>query len=159
MESMTKNRIRVLAICVNCKQEFAAVAYDVKRGKGKCCSLGCAAALAAKNREQRGSANNNWKGGKKKDKAKMLAERRNYVLANPEKAIAHRLAWNAIRAGTLKPMPCERCGKEKTDAHHDDYSKPLAVRWLCRAHHMQHHAEQPDNPARLTTHIQIFNRS
>ncbi|MFC3331681.1 hypothetical protein ACFOEM_04310 [Paenalcaligenes hominis] len=35
---------------------------------------------------------------------------------------------------------CEVCGKSKVDAHHDDYSKPLEVRWLCREHHMQHHA-------------------
>lgn len=45
----------------------------------------------------------------------------------------------AIRVGTLVRKPCEVCGAAKTDAHHDDYSKPLAVRWLCRRHHQQHH--------------------
>jgi hypothetical protein len=24
--------------------------------------------------------------------------------------------------------------------HHDDYSKPLDVRWFCRRHHLLHHA-------------------
>lgn len=24
-------------------------------------------------------------------------------------------------------------------AHHDDYSKPLEVRWLCPSHHKLHH--------------------
>jgi len=33
------------------------------------------------------------------------------------------------------------CGAEKSDAHHDDYAAPLAVRWLCRTHHFQHHAK------------------
>lgn len=25
--------------------------------------------------------------------------------------------------------------------HHDEYSKPLEVRWLCRLHHREHHAK------------------
>jgi len=36
-------------------------------------------------------------------------------------------------------MPCEICGCEKSEAHHDDYSRPLDVRWLCRVHHLMHH--------------------
>lgn len=46
----------------------------------------------------------------------------------------------AIRTGILARQPCEVCGREKVDAHHDDYSLPLKVRWLCRSHHQQHHA-------------------
>lgn len=34
--------------------------------------------------------------------------------------------------GKLKPMPCETCGTEEgVQKHHDDYSKPLQVIWLC----------------------------
>ena len=36
---------------------------------------------------------------------------------------------------TLRSEPCEVCGATKTVAHHDDYAKPLDVRWLCRSHH------------------------
>lgn len=47
-----------------------------------------------------------------------------------------------IRLGLLIKQPCEICGAEKVDAHHDDYSKPLDVRWLCRFHHAEHHKNE-----------------
>jgi len=43
------------------------------------------------------------------------------------------------RRGTLVKAPCEVCGSDKTEKHHDDYDKPLEVRWLCRQHHLEHH--------------------
>lgn len=48
----------------------------------------------------------------------------------------------AKKQGILKQMPCEICGNLKTDAHHDDYTKPLEVKWLCRKHHAEHHREK-----------------
>lgn len=39
-------------------------------------------------------------------------------------------------------QPCEVCGAEKSEAHHDDYTKPLSVRWLCRSHHRLHHERE-----------------
>lgn len=57
----------------------------------------------------------------------------------PEKYRARLATGNAIRDGRLIPQPCEVCGQAKVDAHHDDYSKPLDVRWLCRKHHTEHH--------------------
>lgn len=56
---------------------------------------------------------------------------------NPEKRKAHGIVNNAIRDGKLLKGVCEVCGSEKVDAHHDDYSKPLEVRWLCRKHHAE----------------------
>jgi len=51
------------------------------------------------------------------------------------------LVAKAKRNGLLVPGPCEVCGTNKNiEGHHDDYSKPLSVRWLCRRHHAQHHA-------------------
>lgn len=46
------------------------------------------------------------------------------------------------RVGLLVPQPCEVCGETVVDGHHDDYEKPLEVRWLCRSHHKLHHAQQ-----------------
>src|SRR5260370_14798419 len=42
----------------------------------------------------------------------------------------------ALKAGKLIKQPCEVCGTtENIHAHHEDYSKPLDVRWLCASHH------------------------
>lgn len=47
----------------------------------------------------------------------------------------------AVRRGYLVKQPCEVCGAtDRVHGHHDDYSKPLDVRWLCVKHHRQHHA-------------------
>lgn len=46
----------------------------------------------------------------------------------------------ARNKGEIVPKPCEVCGKEKTVGHHDDYNKPLEVRWLCYKHHAAEHA-------------------
>jgi transposase-like protein len=47
---------------------------------------------------------------------------------------------NAIRSKKLFSQPCEMCGKEDNiHAHHDDYDKPLNVRWLCPICHKDWH--------------------
>lgn len=63
-----------------------------------------------------------------------------YNAENPEKRIAHHKVSNAIRDGKLIVLPCEVCfNTHDIHAHHDDYSKPLDIRWLCRKHHIEHH--------------------
>lgn len=60
----------------------------------------------------------------------------------PNKWKAVCLVNNAIQSGKLFNEPCEACGLEYgVHAHHDDYSKPLNVRWLCPAHHKQWHRD------------------
>src|SRR6266516_5806487 len=39
------------------------------------------------------------------------------------------------RRGKLTPEPCKECGK-KAQMHHPDYSRPIAVEWLCRECHL-----------------------
>ena len=48
---------------------------------------------------------------------------------------------SAIARGKLIRRPCEQCGVKKTQAHHNDYRKPLVVRWLCALHHARWHTE------------------
>jgi hypothetical protein len=52
---------------------------------------------------------------------------------------AYELVYVAVNTGELTRQPCEVCGKTYVEAHHDDYTNPLGVRWLCRSHHKQHH--------------------
>lgn len=57
------------------------------------------------------------------------------------KYLAHNMVNNAIRNSKIvKPLQCEKC-KEKTNlhGHHDDYAKPLEVRWLCVPCHSHWH--------------------
>lgn len=46
---------------------------------------------------------------------------------------------NAIRDGRLVRGPCVECGATPAEGHHDDYTKPLEVRWLCRRCHNEWH--------------------
>lgn len=59
----------------------------------------------------------------------------------PKKYAAHNKVNNAIRDGKLHRGCCEVCGDENSVAHHDDYDRPLDIRWLCQGHHKQWHAE------------------
>jgi hypothetical protein len=54
---------------------------------------------------------------------------------------AHSRARNEIRWGRWKrETRCSKCGKEKfTVMHHEDYSKPLDVVFLCRSCHGKLH--------------------
>lgn len=62
-----------------------------------------------------------------------------YYQRHPERRAAQVAVGNALRDGRLARKPCEACGDPKAEAHHDDYTKPLDVRWLCDEHHKQHH--------------------
>lgn len=64
-------------------------------------------------------------------------------------ARAHDICEKAIIRGILvRPSRCEECGKaprkmrngaSAIQAHHDNYAKPLAVRWLCQPCHHEWH--------------------
>lgn len=76
-------------------------------------------------------------------KSKMYEYTKNKRAKNPEKARAYRMVNHHIKAGNLTRNPCEVCGDPKTEGHHDDYSKPLDIRWLCFVHHRQAHGQNP----------------
>jgi hypothetical protein len=60
---------------------------------------------------------------------------------SPWRRQAYTIVQSALVRGALKSGPCEVCGNRRAVAHHDDYAKPLDVRWLCRSHHRKHHVK------------------
>jgi len=115
------NAIRAV-ICAHCGKTFETSRSDNPRY----CSRSCATSARI------GPRNGNWKGGISFDHYHYrLLQKQRY----PQRVRAREIAYQAIRSGKLRRLPCEICGAEKTVAHHDDYSHPLSVRWLCSEHH------------------------
>jgi len=77
---------------------------------------------------------------KNRERSTQLKEE--WAARNPEKRHAEITLNNAVRDGKVQRQPCEVCGN-KAQAHHDDYSKPLDVRWFCHKHHAELHRRYP----------------
>lgn len=70
-----------------------------------------------------------------------LKANQDYRAKYPLKYKAKTTVSNYLRDGKLfRPDNCEKCNtKCKPQAHHDDYSKPIDVRWLCVRCHNDFH--------------------
>lgn len=76
-----------------------------------------------------------------------------YRTAKENQRQANHAVSNAIRDGKLQKKPCSICGAEPAEAHHEDYSDPLNVIWLCTTHHSRlHHAKFSLVPKFTCTH-------
>lgn len=103
---------------------------------GKCKS--CTKIDVQDNRSKRRSYYNEY------DRARQhkgYAARRKWAIKNKGVLKAHRAMYKAIDSGELVRKPCEVCGDVKSKGHHENYSKPLEVVWLCQTHHHRRHAE------------------
>lgn len=70
------------------------------------------------------------------------AAKNRWISKHPSEKAASQLVCNAVRDGRMKKEPCEVCGSViRIHGHHDDYMKPLEVRWLCPKHHSEYHKE------------------
>lgn len=111
--------------CKECNKRDVAVNYSKKREQ-----------YAKYERER-------FKRPERKEQHKKYFRKRREIF--PSKVKAHYTTTNAIRDGKLVRKPCEVCGEKKVEAHHHDYNKPLDVRWLCRAHHLEVHGKEAYN--------------
>lgn len=105
--------------CLCCGKVFQARSRSVKVGRGKFCSMSCNGKVAGR----------------------ISNARRTRGATHQQQVRVGGLVNRRVRQGLLdKPNICENCGKAKPlDGHHDDYSKPYEVKWLCRSCHMKHH--------------------
>jgi len=128
-------------ICLQCGKHVYVEQKYINRS-AKFCSLSCSAKHGHKLRDnsQRGESNPNWKGGISKNNyhyKKLQVER------YPERISARQKVSYEIRRGNIVRESCEKCGcKTDVHAHHDDYNKPLDIRWLCSKHHREAHKHE-----------------
>src|SRR6185295_16839071 len=74
--------------------------------------------------------------------AYMRANRPKYIdLSSGQKFKANTRSYSRVyqKRGKLLPQLCAKCGDPKAEKHHEDYSKPLEVIWLCRKCHLELH--------------------
>jgi len=119
-------------VCAECKKRKALTSFHRSSASpdgrkmvcGDCCNARTAR-YVAKYPEWKVRARAAWR---KRNPDKIKAAVRRYKMIQRE-----------IKAGRMVRQPCEVCGDMRSQGHHDDYSKPLVVRWLCQAHHAEHH--------------------
>jgi len=108
----------------------------------------------SKNKETVLEYNRKWDAAHREERAQAAASRRavnkeKVAEYNREYRDAHRLQFRvykavgrALKSGALKKGACSACGAIEVEAHHEDYSRPLDVTWLCRSHHKRGHSER-----------------
>jgi hypothetical protein len=110
-----------------------------RRGKNGSCADCHAAYCREYRRSHRGAINASNRAYRKENPAATREGLRKWREKNQHKHRAHWTVSAAIASGKLKRLACEVCGSENSHAHHEDYAKPLEVRWLCPLHHSKVH--------------------
>ena len=122
--------------CRCCSRWYAAPNKKINEGKSLYCTRACAVTHFIATGRFKGANNPRWLGGVSNDN---MRYRRRQKEKDPIEERARQTVRNAVKRGSLVRLPCEVCGEAKSEGHHDDYDKPLDVRWLCRTHHVEHH--------------------
>jgi hypothetical protein len=106
------------------------------------------AKVCKKCRVQSGSNNSNWRGGISTNNYHYrLIQKQRY----PEKCKARQLVKNAIKSGKILRGKCVICNSENAEAHHEDYTKPLEIIWVCKTHHKEFHDGKITLPREVMT--------
>jgi len=122
----------MVILCSVCGDE---IIQDRKGRVKKYCSRECYNYDRVVNKEH----NPNWKDG---SCVTAYGSQVAYRKRSREKRNARDRLGYAVETGKIKKLPCERCGNEKSEAHHHDYSKALDVIWLCKKCHSKEHYDK-----------------
>ena len=146
MKKTRKGQMSAFKTCFRCSgtlplSEFYRHPRMADGHLGKC--KACTRADVSANRRARSSHYREYERLRQQRADRRAAKQAYVALHNsrhPQKAIARRAVSNALRDGILLRESCEVCGA-RAEAHHEDYARPLDVRWLCLAHHRERHRE------------------
>ena len=71
---------------------------------------------------------------------KLIINKKRWADANKDKRKAQWKAIHSVKSGKIERKElCEDCGDKAFAMHHEDYSKPLDVVWLCTGCHGKRH--------------------
>jgi hypothetical protein len=117
---MAKRQRSQGAMCPVCGKVFLQKPADVRKGGGKYCCRECFHSA------MRGIPKK-WFGTPESTKQ--------------ERVRANGLVNARVKKGMMvRKCQCEECGAVgRMDSHHEDYSRPDLVEWLCRSCHMKRH--------------------
>jgi hypothetical protein len=108
---MTGAEDLLLSICHEC-----AAVYQTSDARSHYCGPSCSAAAKRRHGKQRQAR---------------------YRETEPLRDRCRQILKNAIHLGKVRrPLRCEGCGEVgEAEGHHEDYTKPFYVHWLCRTCH------------------------
>lgn len=126
--------------CCECGGRAKGRPSHVRSGRARYCGVSCANRARAKNLHKTkdffGCRNPNYRGDKALSGYQQKLRQKEKF---PERVKARQIAYDALRRGKLAKQACEYCGNLDVRMHHDDYSKPLDVKWLCvECHRIEH---------------------
>jgi len=133
-----------MKVCSSCKVEKSKSDFQVRRESKDGLTASCKACLKIRDRNRENESRRQKRREYQKTEAGKQAHKRAmdaYHKRYPMKYASHVITGNAIRDGKLiQASECSVCkSTEKIEGHHDDYTKPLEVRWLCEPCHKEWH--------------------
>ena len=128
--------------CASCGQYLPTESYYPKKDNAisgitsKCRECHTKESIKTRNPDNARRINREYMRRARQNNPEKVNERERLAARNRIKTEKNRardiLNYAVVSGKIIKPSNCSQCGNlRKVTAHHDDYSKPLKVRWLC----------------------------